>query len=70
MPNIHLRGSNNHQDIIDAEVAAANGDIRLAVFLLGQHHGSVFTNLWQFVSDQKITEETPSAVRFLPDNRQ
>lgn len=63
-------GTRRSTDLEDAKTAAAAGDIALAVFYLGRHHGGVLENLWQFVGDQKISSTEPGKLRQIPQNRQ
>lgn len=70
MPNIHLQGTGNRVDLEDAKTAAKNGDIRLAVFLMGRYHGGELTDLWQFVSDHIVRKDVPGEMRVIDANRQ
>jgi hypothetical protein len=70
MPNTHLQGTGKAVDIEDAKTAAKNGDIRLAVFLMGRYHGGELNELWKFVSDHIVRQDTPGAMRHIPENRQ
>ena len=70
MSNDHLQGTGKAVDVEDAKTAAKNGDIRLAVFLLGRYHGGALHELWHFVSDHKVRQDVPGAMRHIPANRQ
>lgn len=70
MSNDHLRPTADSCTLEDAKTAAKNGDIRLAVFLLGRYHGGVLTDIWQFVGDDKVRSDVPGELRVIDKNRQ
>jgi len=70
MPNTHLQGTGNRIDLEDAKTAAKNGDIRLAVFLMGRYHGGELNDLWKFVSDHIVRQDVPGEMRVIDKNRQ